>query len=255
MSAQKFTYEILNDEEPMNPRTEWDNLGTMVCFHNRYDLGDDVTKRNESPAEYRTRLAKDLDSKLNDKIDWWENAGYDIARKRFSTFEATSEYIDEKIQNLINKTLEKYILELPLYLYDHSGITISTSSFSCQWDSGQVGFIYITKEKIEQEFGWKILTKARREKIEKYLRGEVECYDKYLTGEAYGYQVLDSEGEIEDSCWGFFDRDEAEKEAIASMNSFQKDADAEKEQKAIIKRAEDTLFWSSIVKAKSQHLR
>lgn len=35
-----FTINIHQDDGPMNPR-DWDNLGTMVCFHNRYDLGDD----------------------------------------------------------------------------------------------------------------------------------------------------------------------------------------------------------------------
>ena len=32
---------------------------------------------------------------------------------------------------------------LPLYLFDHSGITLSTTPFSCPWDSGQVGVIYV----------------------------------------------------------------------------------------------------------------
>ena len=32
--------EIYQDDDPYNPR-ESDNLGTMVCFHNRYDLGDE----------------------------------------------------------------------------------------------------------------------------------------------------------------------------------------------------------------------
>lgn len=34
------------------------------------------------------------------------------------------------------------VLLMPLYLYDHSGITISTSEFCDPWDSGQIGFIY-----------------------------------------------------------------------------------------------------------------
>ena len=37
---------------------------------------------------------------------------------------------------------------IPIYLYDHSGITINTEGFSCPWDSGQVGFIYVTDEKL-----------------------------------------------------------------------------------------------------------
>ena len=33
-------HEIIQDEIPMNPRTEFDNLGTMVCGHKRYTVGD-----------------------------------------------------------------------------------------------------------------------------------------------------------------------------------------------------------------------
>jgi len=38
MTQTKTDYqiEIIHDEFPQNPRIEWDNLGTMVCFHRRY---------------------------------------------------------------------------------------------------------------------------------------------------------------------------------------------------------------------------
>lgn len=35
-----YTIKIYSCEDPPNPRVEWDNLGTMVAFHNRYTLGD-----------------------------------------------------------------------------------------------------------------------------------------------------------------------------------------------------------------------
>lgn len=34
-----FTFVISEDDEPENPR-EWENVGVMVCFHGRYNLGD-----------------------------------------------------------------------------------------------------------------------------------------------------------------------------------------------------------------------
>src|SRR3972149_10026121 len=105
------------------------------------------------------------------------------------------------------KANEKSIVVLPLYLYDHSGITISTTPFNCQWDSGQVGFIYATKEQILKEYGVKRITPKIREKVEKLLITEVDTYDKYLTGEVYGYQILKGE-DIEDSCYGFYDNPE-----------------------------------------------
>ena len=44
------------------------------------------------------------------------------------------------IGNFRESFLKEYIA-LPVYLYDHGGITISTSPFSCPWDSGFFGII------------------------------------------------------------------------------------------------------------------
>lgn len=97
-------------------------------------------------------------------------------------------------------------LVLPLGLYDHSGITMyigARSPFdSAGWDSGQVGFVYVTKEKARAEYG-KRLTKARLAQVEKCVRGEVSTYDDYLTGNVWGFVVEDEDGECVDSCWGF----------------------------------------------------
>jgi hypothetical protein len=93
---------------------------------------------------------------------------------------------------------------LPLFLYDHSGISISCASFSCPWDSGQVGYIVISKDKIRSEYGCRRISKARIAKVTEYLKSEVNCYDEYLTGQVYGYIVEDSDGNDLDSCWGFY---------------------------------------------------
>ena len=39
----KYRLEVILDTYPENPR-KWDNLGTMVCSHRRYDLGDEQAK-------------------------------------------------------------------------------------------------------------------------------------------------------------------------------------------------------------------
>jgi hypothetical protein len=152
----KYRIDIISDDDPEDPRG-WDNLGTMVCFHRRYNLGD---KHNfDEPSEARDFLK------------------------------------DKKARHIV----------LPLYLYDHSGITMNTTGFSCPWDSGQVGWIYITREKVRKEYGCKRVTKKMVEKIKGYLRNEVETYDQYLTGDVYGFRITDEETEEEmDSCWGFF---------------------------------------------------
>jgi hypothetical protein len=53
-----YLIEVEQDDNTESPR-EWDNLGTMICFHSRYNLGD---KHNFSSDEGREFLkSKDTD--------------------------------------------------------------------------------------------------------------------------------------------------------------------------------------------------
>lgn len=152
----KTKLKIFIDTEPMSPR-EWDNIGTMVCWHRRYNLGDE--QPCVSPSVY--------------------------------------ELPDD----------EGRVFSLPLYLYDHSGITMRTSPFRSQWDSGKVGFIYVTEERMKKEFS---ATEDLEEKALKLLNGEVKTYDTYLRGDVWGFQIIKlcehcgSEEDVVDSCYGFF---------------------------------------------------
>lgn len=97
-------------------------------------------------------------------------------------------------------------VRLPIYLYDHSGITISTKPFSCPWDSGQIGFIYCTYEQIRKEYDLnpgQIPGETIRRVFE-ILEQEVKTYDQFLRGDVYGFVVEDQDGEHLDSCWGFY---------------------------------------------------
>ena len=106
----------------------------------------------------------------------------------------------------------------PLYLYDHSGITISTNPFSCCWDSGQIGFVLISRETALYEFSKKKLTKKLKEWAERYIDASVKEYDQYLTGDVYGYVIKDENGEETDSCWGFFGMKYAVEEAKSEID-------------------------------------
>jgi hypothetical protein len=104
---------------------------------------------------------------------------------------------------------------IPVFMYDHSIITIRTSPFSCMWDSSQVGFIYVTPEKIKQE---KLGTDGRtsEEHAKDLLEDEIKVLDQYLRGEIYNYTLseihnCDSCGsvtkEIQESGGGWYDDD------------------------------------------------
>lgn len=161
-SVGNKTLKIYVDEQPSTPR-EWDNMGKMICLHNRYTLGD---KHNYKAEDYSGW------AEMKKAIIKNENAG----------------------------------VILPLYLYDHSGITMRTTPFGDRWDSGQVGFIVISKEKIKEEYSVKRITQKVIEQATKVAIAEVEIFDQYITGDVYGFKLFEN-GEETDSCWGFFGSD------------------------------------------------
>lgn len=110
-----------------------------------------------------------------------------------------------RIGNFRKSFLKEHIA-LPVYLYEHGGVTVSTSPFSCPWDSGFFGIIAVPLEKVRKEYGWKNITAKRRERIETYLQGEIDLLDDYYTGKVFGYRITpenDSDNVLE-SCRGFY---------------------------------------------------
>jgi hypothetical protein len=110
---------------------------------------------------------------------------------------------------------ENPVMIKPLYLYDHSGITISTSPFSCGWDSGQVGWVYLTQKRMD-ELG---ITSKDYDLI---IESEVEEYDQYIRGEVYMFEVYEVKEcnlghlhkELIDSCGGYYSKEDAMDEAM-----------------------------------------
>lgn len=138
------TLEIYRDSDPINPRTEYDCLGTLyIPASNRYISGD---KEAHDPGS-------DFDG-----------------------------------------------IALAVYAYIHGGIKIRCNPFSCQFDSGQVGVIYVSREKIKSEG----IDDAAAKKI---LESEIDLYNLYLNGEVYGFIFHDENNEEINSCWGFFGSD------------------------------------------------
>jgi hypothetical protein len=90
----------------------------------------------------------------------------------------------DELKNKIEENEDVAVI-LPLYLYDHSGITMQTHPFDDIWDSGQVGFIFVSKDKVRKEFSVSDITDELIEKIKTILEGEVEVYNEYLTGNVY----------------------------------------------------------------------
>lgn len=167
-----YRLKVEYDDIPINPRTDYDNFGKMVCWHNRYDLGD---KHDFSePSEFLKQLI-DAD---NDSLD------------------------DLSITEL-KELADKNNVIMPLYLYDHSGITISCSHsypYNDRWDAGQVGWIYASYDDIQKELG--SVNSETLDKARQILTGETSVYDCYLRNECYGY-IIEKNGVEVESCWGY----------------------------------------------------
>jgi len=152
-----FWIKTEQDKDATSPR-ENDNIGTMVCSHRKYNLGN-------------------IQNMDQDEFD--------------------------KIRNSL-----EYI-SLPIYMYEHSGITISTKPFNSYFDSGLLGMIYVEIEKAKKEWGELFSIQT----VENGLNAEVEEYNQYLTGDVWCYFVYDKnpeeneDSEPLDSCCGFYGED------------------------------------------------
>lgn len=153
---------IMTDPDPQNPRVEWDNACTMVCWHKQCILGDEHDFA--TPEDFKA---------------WWDENHKDSGTIK------------------------------PLYLYDHSGITISTKPFACLWDSGQVGWAYITAEQAISE---RLPCPAAT------IENEVGVYDEFIRGEVYCFSVEDKDGYPIDGSCGYYGLDHVKAEATAVAN-------------------------------------
>lgn len=170
--------ELHQDTDPINPR-DWDNMGTMAFFHSNYDLGDH---------------------------------GHGLDTKDFGGWDEMAKHIVEEMDGAI---------VLPVRMYDHSGIGFAMGEdclrypFNCPWDSGQVGFVFVTKAKLIEEYGSD--NDEAVAKATKCMQGELEVYNQYHAGDVCGFilrdkpcKECDGVGNETDSCWGFYGDDPIE---------------------------------------------
>ena len=146
----------------------------------------------------------------------WDNLTKMVCfHKRYNLGDTQTDYRQEAFESwdelkaeIIEK--EKPLVIKPLYMYDHSGITISTKPFSCPWDSGQIGWVYITNKTIDV-CGTTINNDETfaqyKERLRKHLDAEVEVYDQYVRGDVYLFELTDENGDEIDSCGGFYGDD------------------------------------------------
>jgi hypothetical protein len=226
--------------EGLTPETEEAHTQLLVAIRNI----ESIFKVVPYPAKTKALLSK-IKAKVLDKdfaIQWYIIVLFELSFYEFSRGESWGvKHIAEQYHRVKKKRLAKTASELelvksmesmlgavaiikPLYMYEHSGITISTSPFSCRWDSGQIGWVFITKETAKEEYGDNLTDKELAEKLNDILEAEVKTYDQYLTGDVYSFniQTPDDNGDYEhyDSCSGFYGEESAYEAVLESLSLF-----------------------------------
>lgn len=182
-----LTARLHHDEDPQNPREEYENLATFVFQHNRYNLGDGTFEAMLFPYDL-----DDFKSRFY---------GQTFPQDRFAKL--IERYVRMRFKSIAFTWVG---------MYDHSGISIYPSSHDHRgWDSGVIGFAYVSEKNLE-------ITETPRHLAEDRMLGEIKVYDQYLSGDVYGYEILDENGDHLDSCWGFYGRDYAEQEMELALD-------------------------------------
>ena len=272
--GKHYCLHIQRDDFAESPR-DWDNLAVMACWHRSYRLGDKIDEnspelfwvhlvRQYVPTDEIVSAAKDgklagirveAHKKGRKLLDVYETYYLDTVLGKSEASEsleyegipedALFSYIEDDLTIAHCMTLlEPYAEWMPLWLYDHGGISMScgrrTYPYSDRWDSGQVGWIVTFKKKIMEEtveilkddggepipeehlhpdgsvtYGLKtrpLTEETWRARAIEIMEAEVDTYDQFLTGEVYGYTLYEADSFDDDdvdwgeidSCWGFY---------------------------------------------------
>lgn len=259
VTENNYTLIIQQDNDPLNPREDCDPFGHMICWHGRYGLGDkhsyddpedllhDLYRKSIEDGGKRLVSFLKSGAARGAKLEYsrstheWDLSISYVRRKSAAELELvwaveqsapksqlndSGWFFDYMLDALTIDDLKELLAEqkdmviLPLYLYDHGGLAMSTGSFigravHAEWDSGQVGYTYATKEDIIANYG--DASPESVAKAEELPATEVESYDLYLHGECYGYRLF-MYGHEMDPCWGFLgDLDDVKPDIAACL--------------------------------------
>lgn len=198
-ATKRYTLAIEHDDFLENPRS-WDNLGTIAYRSDRYNLGDWELGGSEENLLIEIAFHEGTHDDIFVAVKDFADAKYSYMTDVLGySHEQASNEADAWLQEESCRVFDKLYISLPVYAYIHGGITISTGGFSCPWDSGQVGIIYVDRN-VLQHF-------EDEEQVIKALKAEIEIFDSYLQGFCYAFSITDQFDELHESYSGYIGED------------------------------------------------
>jgi len=105
-----------------------------------------------------------------------------------------------EVEKMLKNERDAYLI-IRVSMTDHSNIYIYPGGPRDPWDSGQIGFAFVTADEIEKEYG--DISSESIKKAEDLISIEIAEYNQYLNGEFYYAQIYDEDDNLVDTCDGF----------------------------------------------------
>jgi len=157
---------IKYDEDAESPRAFNDSVGYFITVDSEYKSPDD-----NKPL---IGLVKDTGEEAKDQKDHIK-----------------------RIKAGMKGWAEKVIAIYPVVKYEHSGVSYSLGT-AHGFDYSNNGFYIVTDRTLNA-------SGVTGDAMEKYIEAEIEIYNKWMNGEVYYYRLYDEDGELVDSCGGYYD--------------------------------------------------
>ena len=182
-----FKIKVYQDEDAEDPRKGWDNLGTMVCFHPSYDLGDkndlsleellEIVGRKDVVALPLVLLDHSgLWMKVGDSFDC-DHGGWDTSKVGFiyATYED------------IRKAYGRKHITMSLRLKAENDLRQEVEVYSAFLEGNVVGWVVedLDGEHIESCWGY-----YGREEVKRAIQEAKECVDGRVTEELWKKNVI-----------------------------------------------------------------
>lgn len=184
--GELFRLKVEHDDESGDPRSDFDgNVGHMMCWYDRYSLGDYEERKNyDSPVAFLNKLVREnytdkqlvsyvrsgktsnnLEIKYNRKDEvyeligdytvWWNGntVHRGVIEDQSDILWLADDIVDAlPMRDKIAMLERKGYFFLPLAVYEHGEITMWCGSrqdhFDAQWDCSEVGWIYTTRAEV-----------------------------------------------------------------------------------------------------------
>ncbi len=165
--VEKPLLSINQDEDCPSPR-EADNLGYFITVDRKFKSTDGEKKD----------ILQDIVSETGDIAD---------------SLEEHMQMIKDRVGA---ETKEKVVAIYPICKYEHGSVTYRIGSMH-GFDYSNNGFYIITNKSQK-------LVGTSKKDFERVITEDLELYTRWANGEIYSFVLFDKDGEVEDSCSGFY---------------------------------------------------